>query len=34
VWGYKPSVSRDNRIEYNRIHDAGQRMLSDMARRR
>jgi hypothetical protein len=30
VWGYGPSVSRENRIEYNRIHDVGQRLLSDM----
>jgi hypothetical protein len=30
VWGYAPSVSRDNRIEYNRIHNIGQGLLSDM----
>ena len=30
VWGYKPSVSINNRIEYNHIHDVGQNLLSDM----
>jgi parallel beta-helix repeat protein len=30
VWGYGPNVSRDNRIEFNHIHDIGQRLLSDM----
>ncbi|HET6486245.1 MAG TPA: right-handed parallel beta-helix repeat-containing protein, partial [Spirochaetia bacterium] len=30
VWGYDASVSRDNRIEYNHIHDIGQGVLSDM----
>jgi hypothetical protein len=30
VWGYTPSVSRDNRIEFNAIHHVGQGMLSDL----
>ena len=30
VWGYGPSVSRENRIEFNHIHDVGQKLLSDM----
>jgi hypothetical protein len=30
VWGYHDSVSRDNRIEANDIHDVGQKLLSDM----
>jgi parallel beta-helix repeat protein len=30
VWGYKPSVSTGNRIEFNHIHDIGQGLLSDM----
>jgi ATP synthase F1 epsilon subunit len=30
VWGYGRSVSRDNRIESNHIHDIGQGLLSDM----
>lgn len=30
VWGYGPSVSRDNRIEFNHLHDIGQGLLSDM----
>lgn len=29
-WGYGRSVSRDNIIEYNHIHDIGQGMMSDM----
>lgn len=29
-WGYSRSISRDNMIEYNHIHDVGQGMLSDM----
>ena len=29
-WGYNRSVSRDNKIEYNHIHDIGQGLLSDM----
>ena len=29
-WGYQPSVSRDNIIEFNHIHDIGQGLLSDM----
>jgi hypothetical protein len=29
-WGYHRSVSRDNRIEFNYIHDIGQGLLSDM----
>lgn len=29
-WGYQQSVSRDNVIEYNHIHDIGQGLLSDM----
>ncbi|HZZ41924.1 MAG TPA: right-handed parallel beta-helix repeat-containing protein [Tepidisphaeraceae bacterium] len=29
-WGYKPSVTHDNLIEYNHIHDFGHRWLSDM----
>ncbi|MFO7871451.1 MAG: right-handed parallel beta-helix repeat-containing protein [Kiritimatiellia bacterium] len=29
-WGYQESVSRDNIIEYNHIHDIGQGLLSDM----
>lgn len=30
VWGYAPSVSRDNVVEFNHIHDVGQKLLSDM----
>jgi len=30
VWGYQRSISRDNVIEYNHIHDIGQGLLSDM----
>jgi parallel beta-helix repeat protein len=30
VWGYGPSVSKENRIEFNHIHDVGQKVLSDM----
>lgn len=30
VWGYLRSISRDNRIEFNHIHDIGQGLLSDM----
>lgn len=30
VWGYKPSISRDNIVEFNHIHDIGQKVLSDM----
>lgn len=29
-WGYQPSISRDNVVEYNHIHDIGQGLLSDM----
>lgn len=31
VWGYAPHVSRDNRIEYNEIHDIGASGLNDMS---
>lgn len=31
VWGYAPSVSRGNRIEFNHIHHVGQGLLSDLA---
>lgn len=30
VWGYGPSVSKENKIESNHIHDVGQKLLSDM----
>ena len=30
VWGYGPSVSKENTIEFNEIHDVGQKLLSDM----
>jgi parallel beta-helix repeat protein len=30
VWGYGPSVSKENKIENNHIHDIGQKLLSDM----
>ena len=30
VWGYLPSISRDNTIEFNYIHHIGQGLLSDM----
>lgn len=29
-WGYQRSISRDNLITYNHIHDIGQGLLSDM----
>lgn len=29
-WGYQRSISRDNIVEYNHIHDIGQGLLSDM----
>lgn len=30
TWGYGPNQSKGNVIEYNRIHDIGKNMLSDM----
>ena len=30
VWGFKDSVTRENRIGWNRIHDLGKGILSDM----
>ena len=30
VWGYSRSISRDNLIEFNHIHDIGKGLLSDM----
>jgi parallel beta-helix repeat protein len=30
TWGYGPTPCRENRIEFNRLHDIGQGMLSDM----
>jgi hypothetical protein len=30
IWGYEDNVSRDNRIEFNHIHDLGKQVLSDM----
>jgi len=30
TWGYGPAAAHDNRLEFNRIHDIGQGMLSDM----
>ncbi len=29
-WGYQENVSRDNLIEFNHIHNIGQKLLSDM----
>ena len=29
-WGYQRSISRDNIVAYNHIHDIGQGLLSDM----
>lgn len=30
IWGHMPSVSRDNEISFNHIHDIGKGLLSDM----
>jgi len=30
VWGYHDSIAKDNRIEFNHIHDIGQGWLNDM----
>ena len=30
TWGYGPTAARDNKIEFNKIYDIGQGMLSDM----
>lgn len=30
VWGYAPSVSHHNLVEYNHLHDIGKGLLSDM----
>ncbi|MBP5640024.1 MAG: right-handed parallel beta-helix repeat-containing protein [Victivallales bacterium] len=30
IWGYKDSVTRENRIGWNLIHDIGKNLLSDM----
>lgn len=30
TWGYKESASKNNVVEYNHLHDLGQRLLSDM----
>jgi len=30
TWGYGPAVTRENRIGWNRIHDLGKKLLSDM----
>lgn len=30
TWGFAPAQTRDNRIEWNRIHDIGRYLISDM----